>query len=105
MKELESVVYIRWEESERSWGVRPDGGSLHLTSQDYRVFLREYWSNQPDEVPDEYSRPAGDPTSVTVSSGLFKLLKEAEHGLWVSQPRQRELEKSGELNFHGKRTG
>lgn len=45
-----------WEESDQSW-TRPDGCSLHLSEKDYTQFVAEYWATQPDEVPDEYSRP------------------------------------------------
>ena len=37
------VVCQYWEESERGWGVRPDGCSLHLTEADRKQFIKEYW--------------------------------------------------------------
>lgn len=50
-----------WEESEAGWGVRPDGYSLHLTREDVDKFITAYWKSQPDQVPNEYSRPSGPP--------------------------------------------
>lgn len=53
------VLCQKWEESERGWGARPDGYSLHLNDADREQYIKEYWSGMPDEVPDEYSRPCG----------------------------------------------
>jgi len=39
---LEQVVYVSWEESERGWGTRPDGCSLHLTKADFEIYLDNY---------------------------------------------------------------
>ncbi|MEI7718484.1 MAG: hypothetical protein WCI72_01335 [archaeon] len=111
MEKLESAVYVSWEESERGWGVRPDGGSLHLTAGDYQMFLSRYWGRMPDKVgglaPDEYSRPASEPMNVTISEKLYQRLKdsETECGIWIGQFEQRELEKSDDLRFYGRRTG
>lgn len=57
-EETEYQVYaIDWEETERGWGVRPDGCSLHLTKEEIPVFIKNYQDTLPDEVPEEYSRP------------------------------------------------
>ena len=87
MKDLEerlskSVVKMEWEESERGWGVRPDGCSLHLCIEDCRQFVKEYWAKMPREVPDEYSRPAGEPYSVLVSEELYKEIEKSGKGIW-----------------------
>lgn len=55
------VVVQKWEESERGWGCRPDGYSLHLTEEDRKSFIAGYWAMMPKAVPDEYSRPNGTP--------------------------------------------
>lgn len=80
------VVFCQqWEESERGWGVRPDGYSLHLTLADASDFRMHYLQHQReyfescgiDGVPDEYTRPCGDPYRAKVSEELYhKLLKE-----------------------------
>lgn len=52
------VVLQWWVESERGWGVRPDGYSLHLGKQERDAYVRAYWAAQPPgPAPDEYSRP------------------------------------------------
>lgn len=53
------VLCQKWLESERGWGTRPDGYSLHLSDEDRKQFINDYWAGMPDEVPDEYSRPDG----------------------------------------------
>lgn len=55
------VVVQRWEESERGWGVRPDGYSIHPDIDALTQFQKEYWATMPDETPDEYSRISGYP--------------------------------------------
>jgi len=55
------VICQKWEESERGWGQRPDGYSLHLTEEDRVAYIKAYWEVMPSDVPDEYSRPCGDP--------------------------------------------
>lgn len=55
-----TAYYISWSESERGWGIRPDGFSLHKKASDLGFFLEEYTKNRPKEVPDEYDRPDGE---------------------------------------------
>jgi len=78
------VVFCQqWEESERGWGVRPDGYSLHLTladAQEHRIQFLEHqkeWftNNGVDGVPDEYTRPCGDPYRVKVTEELYLKLE------------------------------
>lgn len=78
-----NVVYCQiWEESERGWGTRPDGYSLHLTLADAEQFRKEYLDHQHEYfesigekgVPDEYTRPYGEPYRVKVSDELYKQL-------------------------------
>lgn len=100
---LENVVYVSWEESERGWGTRPDGFSLHLTRNDFKEFERDYWGRMPNEVPDEYSRPAGDPTDVKVDMGLYKQIAKSKNGIRCYD--EAPLVKGGRLVFVSKRTG
>ena len=82
------VVCQPWEESERGWGVRPDGFSLHLTMEDCRRFRKEYWAAQPPgPAPDEYSRESWAPFPLQVDAATFKQLAAAaeQHGIWVDQ--------------------
>lgn len=76
-----TVVRQDWLESERGWGVRPDGYSLHRTKTDLEAFVRDYWSRMPDEVPDEYSRPCGDPYLVDVDESTYTQVLGSKHGI------------------------
>ncbi len=65
------VVCQKWEESERGWGVRPDGYSLHLTEADLENYIRAHNRALPKEVPDEYDRPSGTPYWCEVEDGVL----------------------------------
>ena len=82
-KLLEQVVMLEWEESERGWGARPDGYSLHLNIDDCNMYIEKYWDSMPDKAPDEYSRPAGEPCNVNVSNETYKKLQESKIGLRI----------------------
>jgi hypothetical protein len=55
------VFIQRWEESERGWGTRPDGYSVHFTDEDRITFCNNFMNEQEtrlgDSTPDEYDRP------------------------------------------------
>ena len=67
-------VYLQiWEESERGWGVRPDGCSIHLTLSNRNEYVSEiYGGRRLGNVPDEYERVVGNPLSVFISDEVLK---------------------------------
>jgi hypothetical protein len=71
------VICQKWEESERGWGTRPDGFSLHLSYGGLAAYIRRHWDSLPDEAPDEYERPDGTPYPVGVSDAVVEELKAA----------------------------
>lgn len=74
------VVVQKWEVSERGWGCRPDGNSLHGAESDRVNFIRAHNATLPDAVPDEYSRPCGSPYEVDIAAlapGQWEALVEA----------------------------
>lgn len=74
------VLVQKWEESERGWGTRPDGYSIHKNQQDLDAYLKKYWDQMPKgEAPDEYSRPDGRPYEAVV--GLIASMKLDEPGV------------------------
>jgi len=75
------VIVQKWEESEDGWGTRPDGYSLHLTDEDCRAYIQEYWDRMPAEVPDEYSRPDGTPYRAEVDEETFAAVQASENGI------------------------
>lgn len=75
------VIVQEWLESEFGWGQRPDGYSLHLTTEDLKAFLEEYWAEMPKEVPDEYSRPDGSPYCAEVEEKVYLEVKASKNGI------------------------
>ena len=76
-----NVVCQEWLESERGWGIRPDGISLHLTMDDCTQYIKDYWEEMPGFVPDEYSRPFGEPYMKKVSAEDYRQIKVSENGI------------------------
>jgi hypothetical protein len=75
------IIVQKWEESERGWGTRPDGYSLHLNDADREAFIADYWARMPRGVPDEYSRPDGTPYEATVDNEVFDEVKASKNGI------------------------
>lgn len=76
------VIVQKWQESERGWGTRPGGFTMHLTDADREAFIQAYWNRMPDEVPDEYSRPDGTPYEAFVDTATYDAIKKSENGIW-----------------------
>lgn len=106
---LRPVVYVSWEESERGWGIRPDGCSLHLTEEDFRKYEKWYWESMEetygDKAPDEYSRPAGRPVTAYASKKLYEEIKKSKDGLYLTQDAEGEATKSNDLIYGSERSG
>jgi hypothetical protein len=75
------VLCQHWEESERGWGTRPDGYSLHPTNALRESHIAAYWANMPDEVPDEYERPVGLPYWCEVSEETYQRIIASKQGI------------------------
>ena len=80
-KNLYTIVVQKWEESERGWGTRPDGYSLHLSEENRKQFIEKYWDGMPDAVPDEYSRPDGTSYLCDVDEKIFDAVKKSKNGI------------------------
>ena len=93
-----NIVYIEyWTESEKGWGTRPDGISMHKSKKDYEIYLEKYWKEQPEETPSEYSRPNKSQRVASVSDELFSKLNESENGVRVWQQELKKLNE--EINY------
>ena len=84
-----SKIYLQyWEESERGWGQRSDGYSLHPTMVAVNEYIEKHWEDEKaynkahgiQGVPDEYSRPCGKPQEVEVSDELYEQVAKSPHG-------------------------
>jgi hypothetical protein len=100
MSKKTHVAYmVTWTESERGWGVRSDGASLHLSQDDIGAYLKEYWDDMPAEAPYEYSRNDSETgTMVAISTKLYNQLKHYKNRsmrLWEYELR--DLRSKGDL--------
>jgi hypothetical protein len=74
--EKEKIVVLQlWEESEKGWGVRPDGCSLHTDVIECQNHIKSIYNSRSKEVPSEYSRVCGKPLYVHVSDTLYNLVQ------------------------------
>ena len=72
---MQKVYLQHWEESERGWGVRPDGCSLHLTLDNHKSYVNKVYDNRDTNViPHEYERVVGEPIEVMISDVIFEEL-------------------------------
>lgn len=83
------VVVQRWEESERGWGVRPDGWTLYLSMSDHTEHLKSFSEKQEEDyratqrVPDCYSRPSGNPYPMDIDQETYdKLAADPNRFIW-----------------------
>jgi hypothetical protein len=72
-----NIAYlISWTESERGWGCRPDGYSLHVGPQEAVKYVKSHNDSLPaGPAPDEYSRADGDAVAVEATPTLMARLK------------------------------
>ena len=70
------VLLQYWEESERGWGVRPDGCSLHINKDSYESYINSVYENRTDIVPDEYERVIGSYINIIVSESIYNKVLE-----------------------------
>lgn len=81
MRTLYTAYCINWTETERGWGTRPDGHTLHRDLATAQEYVAAHWARLPnDVVPDEYSRP-DKPFVVTVTEQQFRDI-EANGTIW-----------------------
>ena len=74
---MNKCYFQRWEESERGWGVRPDGCSIHLNLDFHKSYLRDIYNIRQHEalVPDEYDRIIGYVCECFISDSVFQLVQ------------------------------
>jgi hypothetical protein len=87
-----------WEESERNWGVRPDGCSLHLDSEQLKFFLNNIYSERSKEIPNEYERVVGKESICFISDDLFERLL-TDKSLRLLENEKNNLINMGEIIF------
>lgn len=81
------VLCQRWEESEKGWGVRPTGYSLHLTEDDLKEYIKLHWGTYVpprESPPDEYERPAGLFYCTKITSEVYNKLLRSKKSFGLS---------------------
>jgi len=76
-----NVLKQYWMESERGWGKRPDGYSLHLNTADRDAYVKEYWDGMPDGAPETYSRPNSEELFTLEDAEIITKLANSKNGL------------------------
>ena len=71
---MNKVILQIWEESERGFGVRPDGCSLHINSEERNIYIKSIYDNRDSEVPTEYDRIVGDEFLAFIGDDLFEIV-------------------------------
>ena len=90
---MNKCIFQYWEESERGYGVRPNGCSIHSSLEEHITFINSIYSSRTDEVPHEYDRVTGNPIVCFVSDEIF------ERVLLNSSIRISENEKNNLIDF------
>lgn len=75
---MNKIVLQLWEESERGWGVRPDGCSIHIDSAERERYVESVYAARrgSESVPEEYERIVGGPLEAYIDDALFENLSE-----------------------------
>ncbi len=80
---MKKVVIQEWEESERGWGVRPDGFTMYVDMAAHAAHIEADRAQKAEDfkrthaIPDEYSRPSGDPYLIDVDDEVFAKIEAA----------------------------
>jgi hypothetical protein len=93
---MNKVILQLWEESERGFGTRPDGCSIHIDSENRNKYIKSIYEYRCDVVPDIYERIIGSELEAFIDDDLFKKLNE-EKSLRLIEPELNNLIKFEEL--------
>ena len=89
-KNIDLVVYMDayiqfWDESERGWGFRSDGCSLHFTKEDAEAYVKRYEDSLPKEVPHEYEICNGKPIKCYIVNVLYDKIHGIGKRIWQTE--------------------
>ena len=75
---MNRIILQLWEESERGWGIRPDGCSIHMDSKERKDFLDKIYQERENDthIPDEYDRIVGGEVEAFVDDVIYEKIKE-----------------------------
>ena len=72
---MNKVFLQIWEESSKN-EIQPDGASLHLTTDDLKIFTNLVYKNRTNDTPDSYVRKVGEFSEALISDSLYNILSE-----------------------------
>ena len=93
---MNKVVLQLWEESERGFGTRPDGCSIHIDSDNRNNYIKSIYDSRGDKVPNTYDKIIGSELEAFIDDELFKNLND-EKSLRLIEPELNNLIKFEEL--------
>lgn len=84
---MKAAYKINWTESERGWGSRSDGTTLHVSLEEAKKYIREYWErerkrNSTGNVPECYSFPS-EPMLCEINNEIESRLQ-SEPSFWIT---------------------
>lgn len=93
---MNNILLQFWEESEKGWGTRPDGASIHIDNNYYLSYVNDIYNKRGDIVPDEYDRVVGSVIEVKAKDNIFNLL-ESSKSIRIPQYQLNNLLKIGDI--------
>lgn len=72
---MNKVILQLWEESERGWGTRPDGCSIHIDLKNQKEYIKKFYEDRSGDVPDVYERVVGDPIEAFIDDKLYVIIE------------------------------
>jgi hypothetical protein len=73
---MNKVLLQFWEESERGWGIRSCGCSIHLTPFDRNQYINSIYEGRSNNfIPSEYDRIMGNSMDAFISDVMFSRVK------------------------------
>jgi hypothetical protein len=87
-----------WEESERGWGTRPDGCTIHINENFREKYINGVYSYRESSptIPDEYDRPIGNPIECFVLDDLYEKIDQIG-SIRILEYEKNNLIKMGEI--------
>jgi hypothetical protein len=84
------VVMQQWTETERGWGRRPDGITLHLNRAHRDIYVNAFNAkhNSKKATPEEYTFADGEPTVIDVSAEAYEAIKQSGGTVQLSNEGQ-----------------
>lgn len=72
---MNKVFLQLWEESERGWGTRPDGCSIHIDMINHKLYIEDSYKDRNGSVPDVYERIVGNVITAFVDDRIFDIIE------------------------------